>query len=175
MLLHPWLVICCYWSLLSFRSGPTPLQCPVIHFPQSDESPNSLLYDLQLYSLPKVLLNVLLLPIHNCSFRSWFLVQLLHFGCARHPSFRGSSCNIVSGPIFPLSISVWPSVLYDCIPYTVPLLHGGSSLCEQQQTSSGTHHLPGSFSAAISGTLQLDVSPHIAPSVLKKIPLWPLL
>jgi hypothetical protein len=43
----------CVPSLLQFQRGPTPPECPVIHFPQSNESANYLLCDLQLYGLPE--------------------------------------------------------------------------------------------------------------------------
>jgi hypothetical protein len=36
------------------------------------------------------------------------------------------------------------------------------------------YHCPGSISSADCGTLWLDTGPHTTPSVLQKIPLWPL-
>jgi hypothetical protein len=50
VLSYLWLLLC-EPSLLSFRRGPTPPQCQVTHFPQSNGSPDYLLCDLQLESL----------------------------------------------------------------------------------------------------------------------------
>jgi hypothetical protein len=58
------------------------------------------------------------------------------------------------------------SVLYDYVPYTVPLLHGGLSLCGQQPASFRTQHYPGSISSADCGALWLDAGPYTASSVL---------
>jgi hypothetical protein len=111
----------------------------------------------------RVLLSALALPRCNPSFRPRFLMPL-HSGCAQHPFLK---FLLQHHPWSNFSIiSVRPSVLYDCVPYTGPLLHSGSSLCDQQPVSSGTHHHPGSISAAVSGTLQLRACPHTIPSVL---------
>jgi hypothetical protein len=62
--------------------------------------------------------------------------------------------------------SVQLSALYACVPYAVPLLHGGSSFCGQWPTSSGTHDCPGFISPADRCVLWLDASPYGPSSVL---------
>jgi hypothetical protein len=52
VLLHLWLLPCVQ-SLLSFRNGPSPPQCPDIHFPNPNWRFNSSLQDLQHISLPE--------------------------------------------------------------------------------------------------------------------------
>jgi hypothetical protein len=60
-----------------------------------------------------------------------------------------------------------PSVCYDRVLYTMPLLPGRSSLCRWRPT-------PGSISSADCSTLQLDAGPHAASSVLQQASLQPL-
>jgi hypothetical protein len=63
LLLHLWLLLCLL-SLLSFRRGPTPPQCPDAHYPQPNGSPDCSLHDLQLECLPAASYNVFTLPRH---------------------------------------------------------------------------------------------------------------
>jgi predicted ATPase with chaperone activity len=118
---------------------------------------------------PKLFTEVLLLPRCSHSFKSWFLMQLLHSSFARHllPNVCPFWVTCITLSLVCLSVaSVQPLVPYDSIPYAVPFLHGGSSLCRKQPTSSGTHHCPGSVSLADHGALWLDASPYVTSSVL---------
>jgi hypothetical protein len=65
-------LLLCVQSLLSFRRVSTPPQCPITHFPQSNESSVNILRDLQLYGLPDVLS-----IRYSCSFKSRSLIPLL--------------------------------------------------------------------------------------------------
>lgn len=51
-------------------------------------------------------------------------------------------------------VSSRPSVLSDRVPYVVQEQHGGSSVCEQRPTCSGTHRRPGYFSSAVVGAVR---------------------
>jgi hypothetical protein len=126
----------------------------------------------------KILPDVLSFLRRSYSFKSRSLIPLLpswHIHCLL------SSIWPLEVPLAILSlvrffiVSVQLSVLYNRIPYTVPLLQGRSCLCVWQPTSSRTHHCPRSVSAAVSGTLQLDASPHTTSSVLWQFSLQPLL
>jgi hypothetical protein len=142
-------------SLLSLRRGPTPSQCPDTHFPRSNGSPDCLLCNSCSTVCLKVLLSILLLPRRNRSFRPRFLMPLLHSGCARHRFLQGfllQRCPCL--------------VPDDRVPYAVPFLHRGSSVCGRRSTSSGTYHCLGSISSTVGDARRLDAGPHTTPSVL---------
>jgi hypothetical protein len=56
----------------------------------------------------------------------------------------------------------------------MPLLLGGSLLCWQRPTSSGTHHCPGSVPSADCSALWLDAGPCATSTLLRQFSLWPL-
>jgi hypothetical protein len=117
---------------------------------------------------PKILPDVLSFLRCNCSFKPWFLIPLMPSGFARVSSRTSVLSEFLVQPC--------PSpVPDDSVPYDVQKWNAGSSLCRLWSTSSRTHHCSGSISSAVCSTLQLDASPHTAPSVLQKFPLQPLL
>jgi hypothetical protein len=77
--------------LLPLRRWPNLLQCPAIHFPQPTRILDFSLFDLKLHEFPEghVGCPLLLLPSCASALYSTFALQA-------RPSFRGSSCNIVS-------------------------------------------------------------------------------
>jgi hypothetical protein len=91
--------------------------------------------------LPHLLMSLLVAIFlrRSCSLSSWSLIPLLpswHVRCLSRPSFRGSSQHCPH------------LVPDDCVPYALQEWHCGSSLRRWRQTSSGTHHCPGSVSSA---------------------------
>jgi hypothetical protein len=93
-----------------------------------------------------LLQNVVSFLTPSCKIVPRSLMSLLYSGCARllFPNVRPFRVPCATLLLVRFSVvSVRPSVLYDRVPYGVPFLHGGSSLCRRRPTSSGTHHGPG--------------------------------
>jgi hypothetical protein len=105
--------------------------------------------------------------------------------------FLRRSCSLCLGPLFHCFFQFCPMSLLsefsgflaqpcpwlvpdNSVPYAVQEWHGGETILRQWQTSSGTHHCPGSISSADCGALRLDAGLHTIPSVLQKFPLRPL-
>jgi hypothetical protein len=146
---------------VSFVSAVTDSpQCPDIHFPQSNGSPDYLL-----------------------SF--WCCCRLsppspdlgggLRLGPVFHCCIPGSPDVYFRTPVsYENSEHYCPfHVSYDCVPCAEPPLHSGSSLCGPRSTFCGTPHRTGSVYWALGGALQLDASQHAASSVMLQFYLRP--
>jgi hypothetical protein len=112
MLLHPVFLISCCRSLLSFRREPTPPQCPIPHFTQSNGSSVYLLRDLQLYGLPEDSAECALLPQTYLllSFSISYSTLAFRFrptSLPERPSFLGSWYNFVLA-LTPTTVSLRP-------------------------------------------------------------------
>jgi hypothetical protein len=142
-------------SLLSFRRRLTPPKCPVIHCPSSNGSPECLLCDLQLMVFLKILPDILSFLRRSCSSKSRSLIPLLlswQVRCLECPSFRGSFCKIVPGPIV-------PSSLFDsrsCMSASLAPFH----FCKAGHPSAGGGQLLPGPTSVLSPFLQLSVAPY---------------
>jgi hypothetical protein len=121
---------------------------------------------------PLMLLPVVLSFLRcNCWIAPWSRVPLLHSSCAQclFLNIRPFEVPLATLSLVQFSIiSFRLSVLYDCVPYAMPFLHAGSSVCRQWPTSSRTHHCPGSVSSAVHGALQVRCqSPYCSFSAPK--------
>jgi hypothetical protein len=124
-------LLLCVPSVLPFRRWPTPPQCPVTHFPQTNGSRDCLLCDLQLYGLPED-------PAECC--------PASHTCCCLEPrililempssfSDLSSRTSVLSG----FSVQSCPCLVPDdSDPYAVQEWHGGTSLCRRRPTSTRT-------------------------------------
>jgi hypothetical protein len=66
-----------------FWRGSGAPQYTAARSPQSNRRPDYLLWDVQFERLPDSLVDIFLLPRHNCSYRARSIMSFLHSGCVR--------------------------------------------------------------------------------------------